>query len=57
MKNKYVVWIETGVSVELPNDVDIQSDQANKLLKQIAFKKFKECIENDQLDSIWEELS
>lgn len=57
MKNKCVVWIDTGVSVELPNDVHIESDQGNQLLKLLAFKKFKECMENDQLDITWEELS
>ena len=57
MKNKFVVWIDTGVSVELPNDIDIENEDGHKKLKDLALQKFKECIKNDQLDITWEELS
>ena len=57
MKNKFVVWIDTGVSVELSNDIDIESEDGHKKLKELALQKFKECIKNDQLDITWEELS
>ena len=54
MKN-YTVFLDTGVSIEPAFDIDVDTVEGYKKLKQYAKKKLLRMLEEDQFDITYEE--
>lgn len=50
----YTVWLETGVSVNLDDNIDPESTEGHKLLKKAALEKLKKLVEDGDIDINWE---
>jgi hypothetical protein len=55
MKN-YTVFLDTGVSIEPAFDIDVDTVEGYKKLKQYAKKKLLRMLEQDQFDITYEEF-
>ena len=55
-EKKWDVFMETGVSVSLPEYVDPETPEGNKIFKKAVINKFKEILDKNQVDFQWEEF-
>jgi hypothetical protein len=49
------VFLGTGVSVELPNEVAPETDDGYQQIKELAITKFRDLIDSGRFDVDWYE--
>ena len=55
-KKNWDVFLETGISIVLPENIDPNSKEGYSVFKKAVVKKFKEILNGDQVDFQWEQI-
>ena len=55
-EKKWDVFMETGISVSLPEYVNPETPEGNEIFRKAVINKFKEILDKNQVDFQWEEF-
>lgn len=51
----YDIFVQSGITIKLPNGVNPDTPNGYKILKDLVTKKFIENLKSEQVDFDWEE--
>lgn len=52
--SNYTVWLESGITVNLDDNIDPESTEGQKAMKKAAIKRFQELLDTEDIDINWE---